>query len=191
MKWSLVKNHCLCGAMHIRSGARLVSIVFLVLAAVHLINTLGFISGYPGSPIVSTFAFAIICTLVYGVYAERRYFLLPFLIAKGLLTLATVSGFLVWVALHAAYGEHLPDYTNGSFLGYIETIESRNERPNTLVCIGLAFITIICIQLYIIKMFLNFYCFLREGHQALLTDTAVSHQYSPISTTTSSGFYHS
>ncbi|EPB80659.1 hypothetical protein ANCCEY_00227 [Ancylostoma ceylanicum] len=45
----------------------------------------------------------------------------------GLLTLATVSGFLVWVALHAAYGEHLPDYTNGSFLGYIETIESRND----------------------------------------------------------------
>ncbi|KAK6751383.1 hypothetical protein RB195_003021 [Necator americanus] len=172
--------------MHVRSGARLLSTIFLLLAAVHLLNAFGFVSGYPGSPISSAVIFLIICTLVYGVFAERRYFLIPFLAAKAFLTLATVSSFLIWVALHVAYRDKVSEHTKGSLLSYMDIVESQNKKPNMLVCIGLGFITIACLQMYILKVFLNFYCFLRERHQPLLTDTAHSSRYSPISTTSSS-----
>ncbi|CAJ0603860.1 unnamed protein product [Cylicocyclus nassatus] len=182
MPMSLVKNHCLCGAMHVRSGARVLSIILLVLSAVHLLNTLGFVPNYPCSPFSATFIFIIICTLTYGVFAERRYFLIPFLIMKALFTVATMSVFLAWTAIYVAYGKLITKYTIIPFYGYMETMDTHDGKSNIIICLALAFVTIIFLQIYILKVFLSFYTFLRDRHQAVLTDSDESHEYSPVST---------
>ncbi|PIO63923.1 hypothetical protein TELCIR_14464 [Teladorsagia circumcincta] len=85
MVGTLVKHHCLCGAFHVQAGARILSVMYLVASSANLLNSLGFISGYPGSPLTSLIAFIIAFALTYGVFAERRYFIIPFLLLKFLL----------------------------------------------------------------------------------------------------------
>ncbi|PIO64459.1 hypothetical protein TELCIR_13913 [Teladorsagia circumcincta] len=181
MVGTLVKHHCLCGAFHVQAGARILSVMYLVGSSANLLNSLGFISGYPGSPLTSLTAFIIAFALTYGVFAERRYFIIPFLLLKALVIIITSFGLLLWMALVMAYGNRIPEFAvstvqdllpNAGIMGTDSTLR--------IICIAVLVAIVIVLMTYIYLVFFDYYVFLKEREEAFLNDSQNSAQYSPI-----------
>uniref|UniRef100_A0A7I4YQF6 MnhB domain-containing protein n=1 Tax=Haemonchus contortus TaxID=6289 RepID=A0A7I4YQF6_HAECO len=181
MVGTLVKHHCLCGAIHVRAGARILSIMYLVAGSVNLLNSLGFISGYPGSPITSFVAFVVAFTLTYGVFKERRYFLIPFLLIKVFTIVVISFGLLLWMALLLAYSNRIPDFALSAAQNFLPIETVYDDWTLRTSCTALSLAILVVFMTYIYLVFADYYVFLKEREEAFLNDSDHSMQYTPVS----------
>ncbi|KAF7633814.1 hypothetical protein Mgra_00006784 [Meloidogyne graminicola] len=79
-----IKYFCLCKKLHIRTAARLVSILLVIGVVVNIFYSFGRTSTLIiYSWVLATFAIGVYGSLVYGVFREKRIFTMPFLVFQA------------------------------------------------------------------------------------------------------------
>ncbi|CAI4228770.1 unnamed protein product [Auanema sp. JU1783] len=159
------KYKCLCGVLHIRQGARAVAVLTNVFTAINIIFSLTRSSTVAVYTIMSaSFSVVIFGSLFYGVYKEKRLYIMPYmlfqLIAVGLSIIILLS-FIISIAVHSNMVIEL-----AQDVGNVDINVSQQQLDAALAAFTVLFIICICIggfiQAYFLEIIYSFYQFLRD-----------------------------
>ncbi|KAJ1372204.1 hypothetical protein KIN20_034297 [Parelaphostrongylus tenuis] len=159
------KYVCLCGQLHIRTGSRVVAVLLNVLTAINIIFSFTRTSTVAMYTLMgSAFAVVVFGCLLYGVYKEKRLYLVPYLIFQIIsigITILLLFAFTIGIAMNSKMVIDLAED-----LGNIDTRQPQKQLDAELASFTAFFILALCIsgilQAYFFEVIYSFYGFLRD-----------------------------
>ncbi|KJH44369.1 hypothetical protein DICVIV_09609 [Dictyocaulus viviparus] len=159
------KYKCLCGQFHIRTGSRIVAVFLNIFIAINLIFSL------TRTPTVvfytlmtSVFAVVVFGSLLYGVYKEKRLFLIPYLVLQILsvgVIVAVLLSYIIAIAVNSGMIIEL-----AKDLGNVDIKLPQKQLDAALSSFTVLFIIALCItgltQAYFFEVIYSFYGFLHD-----------------------------
>ncbi|KAE9419563.1 hypothetical protein Angca_000997, partial [Angiostrongylus cantonensis] len=159
------KYMCLCHQLHIRTGSRVVAVLLNVFTAVNIIFSFTRTSTVAMYTLMtSAFAVVVFGSLLYGVYKEKRLYLIPYLIFQLIsigITIVVLVAFIIAIALNSKMIFDL-----AGDLGNIDIRLPQKQLDAALASFAVLFILALCIsgllQAYFFEVIYSFYGFLRD-----------------------------
>ncbi|PAV84485.1 hypothetical protein WR25_18292 [Diploscapter pachys] len=161
------KYQAVFGLLHIRKAAKIVSVILNVFAVINLIfgltrsSTVLFYTFF-------SFAFSVVVfgSLLYGVFKEKRHYLLPYLLFQILSVAATVLTLLIFLISLAAHSNMVIDLAQDWGGINAHSSESQKQFDSDLKAFTVWFIIIlsvyIIVQAYFLELIYAFYVFLKD-----------------------------
>ncbi|CAJ0916360.1 unnamed protein product, partial [Mesorhabditis belari] len=160
------KYQCFCGNLHIKKGARIVSCLLALSLAVTVIFSLTRTATVAFQNLFSAaFGVVVFGMLLYGVFKEKRLYVLPYMIFQTIslvLTFISLIALLIMVATNSnAISQLAQDYGSLEQLGMSQ--DDFNKALSGFVVFMIIFICISgLVEAYFLEVIYRFYTFLKD-----------------------------
>lgn len=157
------KYYCCCKKLHIRTAARLVSILLIIGVVINIFYSFGRTSTViMYSWILASFAFGVYGSLLYAVFREKKLFTMPFLVFQASFIFLCGMMFFVFMICAMFSLESLKKIAY-DFGGISENISTHGESIRGFVILTMLFsIIFVSMQCWFLEIIYRFYQYLEE-----------------------------
>nr|CAD2182465.1 unnamed protein product [Meloidogyne enterolobii]CAD2197268.1 unnamed protein product [Meloidogyne enterolobii] len=160
-----IKYFCFCKKLHIRTAARLVSILLVIGVVINIFYSFGRTSTLIiYSWVLATFAIGVYGSLVYGVFREKRIFTMPFLVFQASFIFLIGMMFFVFMICAMFSVDSLKKIAYD--FGGINENETNNSYHESIrgfvIMVMLFFIAFFSSQCWFFEVIYRFYQYLEE-----------------------------
>ncbi|CAJ0565057.1 unnamed protein product, partial [Mesorhabditis spiculigera] len=160
------KYQCCCNNLHIKQGARIVSCLLAISLAVSVIFSLTRTATVAFQNIFSAaFGLVIFGMLLYGVFKEKRLYILPYMIFQAISLVLTFLGLLAILIMIGVNTGAIRQLAQ-DFYGLEQDGLTPDEFNHALSTFAVLLVIFICIsgliEAYFLEVIYRFYVFLKE-----------------------------